>query len=127
MSTIKVLVVDDDPSIRILLSHILKVDDFQVILASDGHQGLQKFNEESPELVLTDLLMPVKSGIQLIKNIRLDLKSQTPIIVLSSVGQTQTVMHAFELGANDFITKPFDTKEILVRINNVLRSKWNSI
>ena len=127
MGGLKVLVVDDDPSTRILLSHILKVDDFQVILASDGHQGLQKFNEEAPELVLTDLLMPVKSGIQLIKNIRLDLKSQTPIIVLSSVGQTQTVMHAFELGANDFITKPFDTKEILVRINNVLRSKWNSI
>lgn len=127
MGGIKVLVVDDDPSTRILLSHIFKVDDFQVILASDGHQGLQKFNEEAPELVLTDLLMPVKSGIQLIKNIRLDLKSQTPIIVLSSVGQTQTVMHAFELGANDFITKPFDTKEILVRINNVLRSKWNSI
>lgn len=111
----KVLLIDDDLPSLTLLEFKLKNAGYEIELAHDGQEGKDKLNAFTPDMVITDLMMPKLTGLDLIKIIRLDLKLDIPIIMLTSAGQEQIVMQAFELGSNDYITKPYDTEELIRR------------
>jgi two-component system KDP operon response regulator KdpE len=114
-----ILIVDDDPAIRESLSNELRAAGFNAISAADGGQGLRSFEGSGPDLVLTDLAMPRSDGFELISAIRAT--SRTPIIVLSVRGNDTDKVRALDLGADDFVTKPFSVAELLARVRAHLR------
>lgn len=114
-----ILVVDDDPAIRESLARELRVSGYTVVTAADGLEGVRAFETHAPDLVLTDLSMPRSDGFELISAIRPT--SQTPIIVLSVRGNDADKIRALDLGADDFVTKPFSVAELLARIRAQLR------
>ena len=116
---ISVLVVEDDPNIRELLQLYLEKDGYAVTLASDGGQGLAKFRAIKPNLVLLDVMMPVMDGWAVCKAIRAE--DNTPVIMLTAKGETDDKVTGLKAGADDYITKPFEMKELLARIEAVLR------
>jgi two-component system KDP operon response regulator KdpE len=115
----KILVIDDEASIRKLLRVSLEANAYQIVEAATGGEGLQKILEERPEIILLDLGLPDKSGLTIIKEIRQ--WSQTPIIVLTVIDRDQDKIDALDGGADDYITKPFSVSELLVRIRVALR------
>ncbi|MEO8035699.1 MAG: response regulator transcription factor [Acidobacteriota bacterium] len=114
-----VLLVDDDPGIRDSLSSELRAAGYTTITASDGREGFATFTANSPDIVLTDLAMPTSDGFELIAAIRA--ASRTPIIVLSVRGADPDKVRALDLGADDFVTKPFSVAELMARIRAQLR------
>lgn len=115
----KILVVDDESSIRKLLKVSLEANGYQIVEAATGNDGIQKIIEERPEVVLLDLSLPDRSGITVIKEVRQ--WSKIPIIILSVLDQDQNKIEALDGGADDYITKPFSVPELLVRIRVALR------
>jgi two-component system KDP operon response regulator KdpE len=115
----RVLVVDDEPQITRVLRHILNAHGYAVRSADDGASAMDVFQEWPPDLVLTDLHMPGMDGLELCEAVRKI--SQTPVIVLSVKGEERTKVAALDAGADDYITKPFGTDELLARIRAVLR------
>ena len=116
---VSVLIVEDDRNISELLQMYLEKDGYAVTTAYDGAQGLQKFRSIQPDLVLLDVMMPVMDGWSVCKAIRGE--SQTPVIMLTAKGETEDKINGLKTGADDYITKPFDMKEVLARIEAVLR------
>ena len=116
---ISVLIVEDDRNIQELLQLYLEKEGYAVTVASDGGQGLAKFRAIQPDLVLLDVMMPVMDGWAVCKAIRAD--SQTPIIMLTAKGETDDKVSGLKSGADDYVTKPFEMKELLARIEAVLR------
>ena len=116
---ISVLIVEDDPNIRELLQLYLEKGGYAVTLASDGGQGLEKFRAIKPNLVLLDVMMPVMNGWEVCKAIRQE--SNTPVIMLTAKGETDDKVMGLRTGADDYVTKPFEMKELLARIEAVLR------
>ena len=116
---ISVLVVEDDRNIAELLQMYLEKEGYAVTIANDGGQGLSKFRAIKPDLVLLDVMMPVMDGWSVCKAIRAE--SQTPVIMLTAKGETEDKINGLKLGADDYITKPFEMKEVLARIEAVLR------
>lgn len=114
-----ILVVDDDPAIRESMARELRVSGYTVVLASDGLEGVRVFETHAPDLVLTDLSMPRADGFELISAIRP--ASRTPIVVLSVRGSDADKIRALDLGADDFVTKPFSVAELLARVRAQLR------
>lgn len=114
-----ILVVDDDPAIRGSLERELRDRGYATVVASEGAGGVRAFESHLPDLVLTDLSMPVSDGFELISAIRA--KAQTPIIVLSVRGDDADKIRALDLGADDFVTKPFSVAELLARVRAHLR------
>ncbi len=121
MST-KILVVDDDPNICDLLKLFLENEDYQVKTASDGFEGVNYFKTYEPDLVLLDIMMPKKDGWQVCREIR-EISSK-PIIMITAKGDTFDKVLGLELGADDFVVKPFDMKELSARIKAVLRRAY---
>lgn len=119
MSNTKILIVDDDINICELLRLYLEKDGFEVDVVTDGLKALDAFNSVQPNLVLLDIMLPGMDGWQICREIRKD--SQTPIIMLTAKGETFDKVLGLELGADDYITKPFETKEVVARIKAVLR------
>ena len=116
---VTVLVVEDDKNISDLLQMYLEKEGYAVTTAADGGQGLAKFRAIKPDLVLLDLMMPVMDGWTVCKTIRAE--SQTPVIMLTAKGETDDKVAGLKSGADDYITKPFEMKEVLARIEAVLR------
>ena len=116
---VSVLIVEDDRNIQELLQLYLEKEGYAVTVASDGGQGLAKFRAIKPDLVLLDVMMPVMDGWAVCKAIRAD--SQTPIIMLTAKGETNDKVTGLKSGADDYVTKPFEMKELLARIEAVLR------
>ena len=116
---ISVLIVEDDRNIAELLKMYLEKYDYTVTIATDGGQGLSKFRTTAPNLVLLDVMMPVMDGWALCKAIRAE--SQVPIIMLTAKSETDDKITGLRSGADDYITKPFEMKEVLARIEAVLR------
>lgn len=118
MST-KILVVDDDKNICELLKLYLENDGYTVYVANDGQAAVNTFQLKSPELVLLDIMLPKMDGWQVCREIRKI--SSAPIIMLTAKGETFDKVLGLELGADDYVTKPFDTKEVMARVKAVLR------
>ena len=116
---ISVLVVEDDRNIAELLQMYLEKEGYAVTVAYDGGQGLTKFRAIQPDLVLLDVMMPVMDGWSVCRAIRNE--SKTPIIMLTAKSETDDKVHGLKAGADDYITKPFEMKEVLARIEAVLR------
>ncbi len=116
----KILVCEDDTMTLKALEHRLKLDGYEVITAKDGKEALEKIDKESYDLILTDLHMPYMSGLEIITYIRNELKLYTPLVMLTRVGVEDTVLQAFELGADDYVTKPFSPDELSLRIKKAL-------
>jgi len=114
-----ILVVDDDPAIRDSLSKELRAAGYSTTAAADGSEGMSAFQSQVPDLVLTDLAMPRSDGFELIAAIRAS--SRVPIIVLSVRGADPDKVRALDLGADDFVTKPFSMTELLARVRAQLR------
>jgi two-component system, OmpR family, KDP operon response regulator KdpE len=114
-----ILVVDDDPAIRKSLLQELDASGYTTVSASDGLDGIRTFERHSPDLILTDLSMPRSDGFELISAVRA--KGRTPIIVLSVRGDDADKIRALDLGADDFVTKPFSVAELLARVRAQLR------
>ncbi len=114
-----VLVVEDDRNIRELLQIYLEKEGYAVTIATDGGQGLQKFRAIRPDVVLLDLMMPVMDGWAVCRAIRAE--SQTPIIMLTAKSETEDKVTGLRTGADDYVTKPFEMRELLARIEAVLR------
>lgn len=119
MSQNRILVVDDDKNICELLRLYLEKEGFEVTLAFDGAEGISKFNKENPDLILLDIMMPNMDGWQVCREIRKT--SECPIIMLSAKGETIDKVLGLELGADDYVVKPFDSKEVVARIKAILR------
>lgn len=120
----KVLIVEDDSMTRKALEHRMKLDGYEVNTASDGKQAADMLKTQKFDILLTDLHMPNFSGLDLIKHVRSQLKLSIPIIMVTRVGLEETVLNAFELGADDYITKPFSPDELSLRVKKaVIRSK----
>jgi two-component system, OmpR family, KDP operon response regulator KdpE len=115
----RILVVDDDETIRTTLAQNLRTHGFEVVSATDGTDAAERFASSRPDLVLTDLAMPHEDGFDLIERIRSS--SATPIVVLSVRGGDIDKVRALDLGADDYVTKPFSTPELLARVRAQLR------
>jgi two-component system KDP operon response regulator KdpE len=115
----RILVVDDEPQLTRVLRTGLKSHGYEVRAAADGLAGFEAFNDWHPDLVITDLAMPNVDGLELCRRLRA--VSQVPIIVLSAKGEEKTKVEALDLGADDFVTKPFGIDELLARVRASLR------
>jgi two-component system KDP operon response regulator KdpE len=114
-----ILVVDDEPQITRVLKTTLLSHGYAIRTATDGQEALQVMKTWSPDLLITDLRMPNMDGLDLCRQVRA--KSQIPIIVLSVRGEERTKVEALDAGADDYVTKPFSTKELLARVRAALR------
>lgn len=119
MNANKILVVDDDGNICELLRMYLEKEGYTVFIAHDGQKAVDTFREKKPDLVLLDIMLPVLDGWQVCREIRRD--SEVPIIMLTAKGETFDKVLGLELGADDYVVKPFDTKELVARVKAVLR------
>ena len=119
MATEKILVVDDDTNISELLRLYLEKDGYETVIVHDGQSALKSFRENEPDLVLLDIMLPGLDGWQVCREIRKF--SDKPIIMLTAKGETFDKVLGLELGADDYVTKPFDAKEVVARVKAVLR------
>jgi DNA-binding response OmpR family regulator len=115
----RILVVDDDPGIRSVITEQLATKGYESRAAADGREGIDSFRRDRPDLVLTDLAMPGVDGFELIRRVRE--VSTVPIIVLSVRGGDSDKVHALDLGADDYIVKPFSMIELLARVRAQMR------
>ena len=119
MATEKILVVDDDTNICELLRLYLEKEGYSVTIANTGMQAVKLFAEHQPDLMLLDIMLPELDGWQVCREIRK--YSNKPIIMLTAKGETFDKVLGLELGADDYVVKPFDTKEVMARVKAVLR------
>ena len=115
----KVLIVDDDSNIAEIISLYLIKEMFETKVAEDGYEALELFESFEPDLIILDLMLPGKDGYEVCREIRK--QKDTPIIMLSAKGETFDKVLGLELGADDYMIKPFDTKELVARVKAVLR------
>ncbi len=115
----KILIVDDDENIAELISLYLTKECFETLIVNDGEAALLAYDSFAPNLILLDLMLPGIDGYQVCREVRA--KSQTPIIMLSAKGEVFDKVLGLELGADDYIEKPFDSKELVARVKAVLR------
>ena len=119
MATQRIMVVDDDRNICELLRLYLEKEGFDTVIAEDGQKALALFDTAQPDLMLLDVMMPQLDGWQVCREIRK--KSSCPIIMLTAKGEVFDKVLGLDLGADDYVTKPFETKEIIARVKAVLR------
>lgn len=120
----KILVCDDDEALVSMIRFKLTREQLgEVIKASDGRHAKELITAGEFDLIITDIHMPFHSGLELVSFVRQELNKSIPIIVLSAEGLESTVLQAFELGATDFVTKPFSPAELAIRVKRILREK----
>ena len=118
----KILIVEDEHQMRLGLKDNLEFEGYEIDEAKDGHEGLQKIIENNYHLVILDVMLPKLSGFDVCKKVR-EKKNQTPIIMLTAKGEEIDKVLGLELGADDYITKPFSLRELLARVKAVLRRR----
>lgn len=120
----RILLVEDDQNFGDVFRSYLEMHDYDVVLATDGEAGLEAFNKGQFDLVITDVMMPKKDGFTLAADIR-NINKQIPIIFLTAKTLKEDVLEGFKLGGDDYITKPFNSEELLLRVKAVLRRSAN--
>jgi two-component system, OmpR family, response regulator VicR len=116
----KILVIEDETIMLKAIEFKLKKEGYTVLTAENGRAGLQAVMDLAPDLVITDIMVPYITGLEIVDYIKNKNPRKLPVIVLSAVGLEKTVLEAFKLGADDFITKPFSPNELVVRVKRLL-------
>lgn len=116
----KIVLAEDNSTLSLLLKFRLEKEGYELFIAPDGKQAIELIEQQNPDLVLTDIMMPYVSGLEVISHARNKLNMTIPIIVFSAAGQEEMVLKAFNLGANDFMGKPFSPNELIIRIKRLL-------
>ncbi|SDZ51634.1 DNA-binding response regulator, OmpR family, contains REC and winged-helix (wHTH) domain [Evansella caseinilytica] len=116
---LKILIIEDDPNIADLLQLYLEKEGYSVVIAYDGDEGLTRYYDETPDFIILDIMLPETDGWEVCRQIRID--RQVPIIMLTGRGESYDKIKGLELGADDYVVKPFDPKEVIARIKAVLR------
>ena len=116
----KIMIVDDDPNIRELVSALLQNHGFEACEAEDGRDALQKMMNDDPDLVIIDIMMPNMDGFELCRHLRRDYENM-PILMLTAKGELANKVKGFGLGADDYLTKPFEDDELIIRVQALLR------
>lgn len=114
-----ILIVDDDAAVRNIVRQVLTLEGYAVLEAATGREGVHAWEQHAPQLIILDIIMPQMSGLQVLEHIRQN--SDTPIVMLTRKTSEDDKVHAFELGADDYLSKPFSSRELLVRVKAVLR------
>ncbi|HEU0065552.1 MAG TPA: response regulator transcription factor [Flavisolibacter sp.] len=122
MKKARVLYIEDEVFLAKIVSETLQGRGYEVVLETDGAKAMKQFEAVKPDVCILDIMLPNKDGFTIADEIR-ELDTTTPIIFLSAKSQTSDVINGFKLGANDYIRKPFSIEELIVRIENVLKSK----
>jgi two-component system phosphate regulon response regulator OmpR len=123
---LKILVIDDDTRLRNLLGKFLSENGFETALAKDTEEAKSFLNTQKFDLLIVDVMLPNQNGIEFTHNFRLSLNT-TPIIILTARGEQDDRIKGLEVGADDYMPKPFEPKELLLRINNILKRTQNNI
>src|SRR5690606_9387547 len=117
-----VLLAEDDELILKTIEHKLIKEDFEVVLTRNGREAIEMIREKKPDIIVTDIMMPFASGIEILSELQeMELDPAPQVIVLSSMGQEDVVEEAFNLGASDFTVKPFSPNELVLRIKRLKR------
>lgn len=114
----RILIAEDDELILKTVEHKLVKEGFDVIITRNGKDAIEQIKETEVDLIITDIMMPFASGTEILSAVR-SLGQKTPVIMLSSMGQEEVVLNAFDLGASDFMVKPFSPSELLLRIKRL--------
>jgi len=117
----KILVVEDNQLILKVIETKLKKEGYEVINCENGKEAIERISDSLPDLVITDIMLPYNSGLEIVNFVKEKLQKNIPVIVLSGLGQEKTIEEAFKLGADDYMTKPFSLSELLMRIKRVSR------
>jgi DNA-binding response OmpR family regulator len=116
-----ILVAEDEPLMLRALELKLKREGYEVITSRNGKEAMLKIEEFNPDLIITDVMMPFSSGLEVVGMVKNGPYRRTPVIVLSSMGQEKIVEEAFEMGADDYVTKPFSLTELSLRIRRLIK------
>lgn len=116
----KILVAEDEMIMLKTIELRLKKDGHQITTCNDGRDAIKKIEEINPDLIITDIMMPFASGLEIIEEVKRKSGNRIKIIVLSAMGQENVVLEAFQLGADDYITKPFSPNELSMRVKRYL-------
>lgn len=125
MDKIKVLLVEDEGTLALIIKDTLESQGFTIRTAKDGEEGLQMFFNETPDVVVADVMMPRMDGFEMVRRIRTK-DNKTPVLFLTARTETQDVVQGFETGANDYIRKPFGMQELIVRIKALVDRAYRS-
>ena len=127
MSTKKILVVEDDDDIMELISYNLKREGYSVVKAASGEEAVKQAQSASPDIVLLDLMLPEMDGLEVCRRLKADAKTKNvPVIMVTAKGEESDVVAGLELGAEDYVVKPFRPKELVARVRAVLRRRSQS-
>ena len=120
----KILIADDEPNILISLEYLMKREGFEVTLARDGQEALEAIVREQPDLVLLDVMMPKKTGLEVCQQVRSDpAGGNVLILMLTAKGRETDVAKGMALGANAYVTKPFSTRELVAKVRSMLEHR----
>ena len=120
MNKHKIVLAEDNSTLSLLLKFRLEKEGYELLMAVDGKEALELIELHQPDLILTDIMMPFVSGLEVISHVRNKLSMDIPVIVFSSLCQEEMVLKAFNLGANDFMGKPFSPNELVIRVKRLL-------
>lgn len=118
----KILVIEDDELMIKILKFIFIKEGHILTIARDGNEAIKKIEEQKPDMIITDIMLPYKSGLEIISFVKLNFPNILVIVISALGGEARTVVEAFELGVDDFISKPFNPNELVVRIKRLLAS-----
>lgn len=121
----KILIVEDDRNIALGIEDNLKMEGFSPVLAHDGQEALEKIKTEKPDLIILDVMLPKLRGLEVCRKLKEE-GSKTPIIILSALGEESDKVAGLELGADDYVTKPFSPRELVTRVKTILRRAQGS-
>lgn len=125
MSKVRILLAEDDPNLGTLLKDFLEAKDFETVLCTDGDKAFKTFSKQQFDFVILDVMMPLKDGFTVAKEIR-TINKKIPLIFLTAKSMKEDTLQGFSLGADDYITKPFSMEELLMRITAILRRSDNN-
>lgn len=116
----KILVAEDEPMLLKTIELKLKKEGYEVIATGDGRDAIARIEKDNPDLVISNIMMPYASGLEVVSLVKQPGRKTIPIIILSAMEQEKIVMEAFELGADDYITKPFSLNELSIRVKRLM-------